>query len=105
MSNEPLFFLGVTLVELLHGHRLEDMRIAEDVNASDEFVTTVQTVSRVLDSLASESGQRYADVVSHCIRCPYRTASTSFDSQEFQHAVIETVVLPLMQELKGFEGA
>lgn len=83
VSNKPLFLLRVTVIGLFHGCLLEDLRTSEDVNASDDFVTTVQTTLRVRDGLASESGQRYIDVVSHCIRCPYKTTSTSLDNLGF----------------------
>ena len=103
VRNEPLLALGFVLVELCYARTLEDMRIDED-NDSNDMITRLNTAYRLLDGVYDESGGRYGDVVQRCLLCLFDMRDVSFDNEDFQDAVYNDVVIPLMNDLKDFTG-
>lgn len=103
IHNNILFALGITLIELAFGKPLAKMQHAEDVQ-SNETLTSIRSSHRLLDSVYNESGGRYGDVVRRCLHCSFDYKDKTFENDEFQEAVVEWVVTPLMQDLEAFEG-
>ena len=103
IHNEILFALGITLIELAFGKPLVDMQRPEDVQSS-EILTTIKTTHRLLDQVYNESGGRYGDVVRRCLQCSFDVKDKTFENDEFQEAVFELVVNPLMQDLEAFRA-
>ena len=104
IRSEILFALGLTLIELCFGQTLVEMQIPEDVNTI-EVITNYQTVTRLLDFVYNESGSRYGDVVRRCLQCPFDVRDASLDNDDFQQAVFESIVAPLVQDLEDFNGS
>ena len=100
---EVLFALGLTLIELSFGETLVGKQIPDDVDNS-EIVTSYRTANRLLDYVYNESGSRYGDVVRRCIQCPFDVRHPNLDNEEFQQAVFEYIVTPLVQDLEDFNG-
>ncbi|KAL8939216.1 MAG: hypothetical protein Q9211_002839 [Gyalolechia sp. 1 TL-2023] len=103
IHSDILFALGVTLIELAFGKALVEMQRPEDTQ-SDEILTIIKTSHRILDLVYTESGGRYGDVVRRCLHCSFDVRDKSFENDDFQEAVIDLVVAPLMQDLEAFEG-
>ena len=104
IRSEALFALGTTLVELCLGQTLSEMQNPEDIDPI-EAVSSFKTASRLLDNVYSESGGRYGDVVRRCLFCPFDMRDASLDNEEFQEAVFDSIVTPLMQDLEDFNGS
>jgi hypothetical protein len=68
-----------------------------------EGVANVKTATRVLPDVRNESGLRYEEVVDKCLFWPGRK-DTEFDDEELQKAVFESIVTPLSDDLRNFEG-
>ncbi|KAL9616432.1 MAG: hypothetical protein Q9160_008708 [Pyrenula sp. 1 TL-2023] len=100
--SEVLFPLGLTLTELSLGRTLADLRLPEDEDSNETYVK-LKTASRLLKHVNSESGPRYHDAVKKCL---YWTdvRDDRFENEEFQKAVFESVVTPLAQDLRDFDG-
>ena len=108
IRSKPLFYLGLALIELSFGKTLEELRPLSPFNpltTTNSSLEAFQTAVSLINSVYAESGIRYGDVVRRCIQCPYDVRDASLDNDEFQQAVLETVVMPLMEDLKDFEGA
>ena len=103
IPSEVLFVLGITLTELCFGQNIYDMRVQEDIDTS-EIMTNFNTASRLIDHVYCESGSRYGDVVRRCLKCPPDVREASFDNEEFQEAVFESIVTPLRQDFEDFNG-
>ena len=59
---------------------------------------------RLLPSIDMERGERYGDVVSRCLECPFDVREKNLDNETFQKAVFDSIVLPLREELETFMG-
>ena len=103
IPSEVLFVLGITLTELCFGQTIYDMRLEEDIDVN-EVMTNFNTASRLIDYVYSESGSRYGDVVRRCLKCPPDVRDATFDNEEFQEAVFESIVTPLRQDFEDFNG-
>lgn len=97
ISSEILFALGITLTELCFGQNIYDMRVQEDIDPS-EIMTNFNTASRLTSYVYEESGGRYGDVGRRCLTCPFDVRDASFDNEEFQEAIFDSIVTPLRQE-------
>lgn len=45
---------------------------------------------------------RYGDAVRRCLDCPFDFRELTFENDDFQEAVYDTIVVPLAQDLKDF---
>lgn len=102
IRNEILFPLGLALVELSLGQTLTSLRKAEDDDPV-EAVANLKTALRHLPDVRNESGILYEEVVDKCLTWPGRK-DIKFDDEEFQRTMFESIVLPLLEDLKHFEG-
>lgn len=102
IPSEVLFVLGITLTELCFGQNIYDMRVEEDVDAT-EILTNFNTAARLIDYVYNESGTRYGDV-RRCLKCPPDVRDASLDNEEFEEAVFESIVTPLRQDFEDFNG-
>lgn len=103
VHNEALFALGSTLVELSFGKTLSELQSPEDIDNSID-ITRLNTARRLLNSVYDESGGNYGDAVRRCLDCPFDLRDKSFDNDDFQAAVFETIVTPLAKDLEAFTG-
>jgi hypothetical protein len=98
-----LFALGLTLIELSLGARLEDLQEEQDQNP-DEVVSKRRTAFRLLPRVEEEEGETYANVIERCLDCPFDVArrDLSFDNAKFRELVFETIVKPLKENAAVF---
>ncbi|KAL3477293.1 hypothetical protein BJX99DRAFT_257548 [Aspergillus californicus] len=102
IRNEILFPLGLTLVELSLCQTLESLRTSEDIDPL-ETVSNLKTAARCLPVVDMESGHKYAEVVNHCLfgSC---AVNITLDNEAFQDEVFQTVISPLVENLRSFDG-
>lgn len=99
----PLFALGLALIELCFGEPFANLKEPEDDDQID-IISDRKTASRLLPFVSKESGLRYGNVVQRCIDCPFNVRVAGLDNPEFRDAVFEHIVIPLMDDLKEFDG-
>ena len=58
-----------------------------------------------MNSIYDESPGSYGDVVRRCLDCSFDIRDKSFDNDEFQAAVFESIVTPLARDLEAFNAA
>ena len=104
VRSEPLFALGLALTELCFGKNLSEMQRPEEID-SNETLTRLNTAHRLLGDVYNESGGRYGDVVRRCLFCLFDMRDVSLDNEDFQDAVYDNIVSPLIQDLETFKGA
>lgn len=101
--NQSLFSLGVILVELWYGQRLEDLRIETDGNgiggAND--MTDYVTARRLISEISEDAGEKYGDAVRRCINGLDHRFS-SLEKDDFKNEVHIKVVSPLVENLESF---
>lgn len=102
IRNETLFPLGLALVELSLGQTIASLRKPEDDDPVDA-VANLKTALRNLQDVRNESGIVYEEVVDKCFFWPSRK-DIKFDDEDFQRTMFELIVLPLLEDLKHFEG-
>lgn len=102
IRNEILFPLGLALVELSLGQTIASMRKPEDDDPV-EAVANLKTAVRLLSDVLNESGMRYEEVVDKCLVWPGRK-DTKFDDEDFQRTMFDSIISPLLEDLKIFEG-
>ncbi len=100
---QPLFALGVSLIELSLGQTLSSLQ-EEDDQGPDPLITESTTARRVLQKVFEESGLRYRDVVRSCIECNFENRVKDLNDEDFQQAVFDRIVAPLMEDLRVFDG-
>ncbi|KAF2801194.1 hypothetical protein K505DRAFT_412465 [Melanomma pulvis-pyrius CBS 109.77] len=101
VRNRTLFALGVLLIELYYGKALEELREPTDTSGP---VADWNTADRLVDTLYSEAGFRYASAVRRCIRCDFDCRESDLSDDKFKEAVYTGVVMLLEEDLKAFIG-
>jgi hypothetical protein len=96
------FPLGLALVELSLGQTIASLRKPEDDDPV-EAVVNLKTAQRLLPDVLNESGMGYQEVVDKCLIWPVRK-DIEVDDEEFQKTMFESIILPLLEDLKHFEG-
>ena len=104
IRSRVLLPLGLTLVEVSLGQRLADLRLPIDDHPV-EAVANLTTATRLLDAgeVIAWSGPRYHDVVKSCLFWS-GVQDGELNDEKFQRAVFESIVSPLLDNLKDFEG-
>lgn len=102
IRNQPLFALGVALIELWYGESLSELHEDEDgpQNSPDPqsgFLTKFNTADRLADELADDAGTKYSDAVRRCIRCDFSLRVNKLEDVQFQRAVFHGVVAKLKE--------
>ncbi|UPX18480.1 uncharacterized protein EKO05_0008779 [Ascochyta rabiei] len=100
IQNQPLFALGVALIELWYGETLSDLHEDEDgprdpADLQGSFLTRLNTAYRLADELADDAGAKYSDAVRRCIRCDFSLRANSLEDVQLQKAVFQGVVTQL----------
>jgi hypothetical protein len=106
IRNHTLFALGVLLIEIWYGKPLEELQSASDLNHQGTPGIAWCTATRIAEEeLEFQAGRRYADAVRRCIRCEFGEHRTpDLQSESFQQAVFEGVVVPIEKTLEQFQG-
>jgi hypothetical protein len=106
IRNQTLFALGVLLIELWYGQPLEELQSAGDLNHQGTPGIAWCTATRIAEEeIEFQAGKRYADAVRRCIRCEFGEHRTpDLQSESFQQAVFEGVVVPIEKTLEQFQG-
>ena len=93
-----LFALGITLIELSLGAKLDDLKEACDEN-QEAVISKRKSAFRLLPRVEEQEGDIYANVVERCLDCPFDLArrDLSFDNAKFRDLVYEAVVKPLKE--------
>ncbi|KAH6625409.1 hypothetical protein C7974DRAFT_200955 [Boeremia exigua] len=105
VRNQTLYSLGILLIELWYGKAIEQLQTPADLVCDGTPGVSWCTAERLVDNeLEFEAGKRYADAVRRCIRCDFDRSDMSLDSESFQQAVFEGVVVPLETTLQQFSG-
>ncbi|KAF1829055.1 hypothetical protein BDW02DRAFT_651632 [Decorospora gaudefroyi] len=102
IRNQPLYALGVALIELWYGKPLLELHKAEDGpkdtgNIQTDLMTEFSTADRLVEELYSEAGGKYGDAVRRCIRCDFDRRSRSLGDVQFQKDVYRGVVAQLKE--------
>lgn len=102
-QNQSLYSLGIVLMELWYGQRLEDLRIKKDGNETSGMteMTDYMTARRLIDEISDDAGEKYGDAVRRCINgLDHRSSDLKTD--DFQNKVHMKVVTPLVENLESF---
>ena len=96
--------LGLALVEISLGRRLADLRMPIDYHP-DEAVANLTTATRVLNAgeVNDWCGTRYHEVVKTCLSWA-SVEEGGLDDERAQRDVFESIVSPLLENLKDSEG-
>lgn len=102
IRNQPLFALGIALIELWYGESLSELHEHEDgpldpPDLQSSLLTRFNTADRLADELADDAGTKYSDAVRRCIRCDFSLRVNSLEDVQFQKAVFQGVVAKLKE--------
>ena len=103
IRNEVLFALGLTLIELCFGNTIAEMHDPDDGDPN-EADTEMRLAHRLCNSVYSEMGTSYGDVVRRCLYQPFDVRDMSLDNEELQQRVFDDIVTPLNDDLLNFNG-
>lgn len=101
IQKEPLFPLGVALIELSLGYTLSDFSSNPDHERG--IMASLTSTRHYIQSVNDESGMVYGEVVKKCLFWP-DSSTTQLDDAEFQEAMFSSVVVPLVKGLRDFEN-
>jgi hypothetical protein len=97
-STKVIFALGVMLLELCFGQKLEehpnwDKYLGADGKANEhtEFATAREWQAKV----TPEAGPEFAEAVRKCLLCAFATKGTSLEDDDFRNAFYTGVVRPV----------
>jgi hypothetical protein len=102
IRNQPLYALGIALIELWYGKPISELQKDED-GPRDTGIPQMDVMSewnaadRLVDELYSEAGGKYGDAVRRCIRCDFDRRASSLGDVHFQRDVYQGVVTQLKE--------
>jgi hypothetical protein len=103
---KSLFALGVMLLELCFGQRLEDQPIRGRYLGPDgvpNAYTDLCTAKEWHQEVYAECGDSMADIIRRCLDCSFGP-KPDWSSESFQEAVYRDVVQPLEEFLGYWQG-
>ncbi|KAL8952124.1 MAG: hypothetical protein Q9222_001936 [Ikaeria aurantiellina] len=103
IRSDILLALGLTLVELCFGRTLAGLYRSDDWEDTEK-ATRLKTAIRLHKRVYDEMGIAYGDVVRRCLFQSFDVRELSLDIEEVQQMVFDTVVTPLAEDLKNFNG-
>jgi hypothetical protein len=92
----------VSLIELSLGQTLSSLQEESD-QGSDSLITEYIIARRVLQKVYDESRLRYDDVIRSCVECSFENRVKDLNDEDFQQAVFDRIVAPLMKDLRAFD--
>ena len=106
IRSEPLFALGVFLIEICLKKSFAELAIPEDriANGMLDCLTEFRTAIRVLPDVRNDAGKRYFDAVRRCIRCDFDQEEYDLSDEKFSQAVFEKVVSLLQEDVRVIDG-
>ncbi|KAF8243834.1 hypothetical protein K440DRAFT_636776 [Wilcoxina mikolae CBS 423.85] len=99
--DRSLFSLGIILLELWRGKRLEDLPEYPQSNIQNIDIAQFQTAFHLMDKIREEAGPMYGDAVRRCIR-GLDHPKNSLDDKDFKTKVQAMVVTDLERNWKVF---
>lgn len=102
ICNETLFQLGLALIELSLCRPMSLLQNHQE-STLDKIPGLLATADRCLVFVHRESGTRYGSVVHQCFIWA-KSRPMEVESDEFQAAVLENVVKPLIKDLACFDS-
>lgn len=100
MRNQPLFYLGVLLIELAFGKPLELLRSERDKSSiGSQFFTDYRTAKRLVDNVTSFLGPSYGSAVSRCIDGEFHSSEVGLEDSNLSHDVYTGVVMLLEKSI------
>ncbi|ETI22327.1 hypothetical protein G647_06401 [Cladophialophora carrionii CBS 160.54] len=102
IPSDVLFPLGLVLVELSLCQSISALRVPEDADSVEAYAN-LKTAARLLNRVYSESGCKYGDVVTQCLRWS-EIRNSSADNDDFQELAFQKIASPLVEDLRDFEG-
>jgi hypothetical protein len=102
VRTQPLYALGVALIELWYGKPISELHQDNDGphNTSIpqvDLMTEWNSADRLVDELYNEAGGKYSDAVRRCIRCDFDSRASSLGDVRFQRDVYQGVVAQLKE--------
>lgn len=102
IRNQPLFALGVALIELWYGESLSNLHESQDGeqdprDVQSKLLTRFNTADRIAEEIAYDAGAKYSEAVRRCIRCDFRLSANDLSDVHFQKAVFQEVVKKLQE--------
>lgn len=101
IRSETLLVLGFALVELCLGRTLKEIGSDKNMNPN-EIIARRNTANRVFEDVYNEAGM--ARLSRDFLQCSFEMRDLSLESQDSQEAVYEDVLMPLVNDLKVFQG-
>ena len=103
IRSEVLFALGLTPIELCFGNTIAEMYDPEDGDPNEVDIE-MRIAHRLCNSVYSEMGTSYGDVVRRCLYQPFDVRDMSLDNEELQQRVFDDIITPLNDDLLNFNG-
>jgi hypothetical protein len=102
IRNQPLYALGVALIELWYGKTISELHQDHDGPQNTgipqvDLMTEWNSADRLVDELYNEAGGKYSDAVRRCIRCDFDSRASSLGDVRFQRDVYQGVVAQLKE--------
>jgi hypothetical protein len=103
IENEPVFALGILLIELCLRKPFEELLGPSDLNSdgSKHAASELFAANRLLSQVNDTAGYDYGDVVRRCIK-GFDKRETSLDDPAFRRAFFEGVVTALEEDAKNY---
>ena len=101
--DEILIALGMALVELCFGRTLLSMCNEENEGRTEDDIR-LMTALDLLHDVQLQAEHNYATVVDRCLNGDWKRIDDRFGDENFELAVFEHIVKPLIDDLEHFRG-
>jgi hypothetical protein len=100
IKNGPIFALGVALLEISHGARLNTFVTAEDLDASGgrTALTDYLTANRLVENIHKRELPNFADATRRCVHCSFDGTKYDLSDDDFRERFYQGVVVPLQND-------
>ncbi|KAI9728514.1 MAG: hypothetical protein M1834_007652 [Cirrosporium novae-zelandiae] len=99
--------LFASLIELALGKPISSLQEPQDNFENSPSITEWRTVQRLVskEAISNRVGEIFSNVIKCCIEYQFsQDMDVNMDSEDFQKAVYNDVVAPLMKQIKIFDG-
>ncbi|CAN9274444.1 unnamed protein product [Alternaria alternata] len=106
IKNSIIFALGVALLEISYGKRLNTFVTSEDLdtNGNRTAFTDYLIADRLAEGLRTRELPNYADATQRCIHCNFEASAYSLDDDDFRERFYQGVIVPLRKDYEYVIG-
>ncbi len=100
IKNATIFALGIALLEISHGRRLNTFETKDDLDGQGNrtLLTDYLIADRLVEHIHTRELPNFANAARRCVHCNFEGTVYSLKNDDFRERFYQGVIVPLQQD-------